>query len=260
MNKENNAPMQGNINGIDRQSYEPAYIQLVNILKQHVSSGIMRPGDRLPSESQLCRQYQVSPMTVRRAINILSDQGIVDTVQGRGTFVKPIKLIAATFHLNELQGIFDDRQTNVKILEVRIVSSDRRTAEKLGIAVRDRVIYIRRLLTRKKKPLLYHRDFLINDPLRPVVEAELEVTSLKGLIEGEGGSDFKRGDLSFEATIINEEEAKILQTQIGSAAFCLEHIFYDFEDKPVSWGYFICPGDQLRFTTTVGFRPEGVQD
>ena len=47
MNKENNAPMQGNINGIDRQSYEPAYIQLVNILKQHVSSGIMRPGDRL---------------------------------------------------------------------------------------------------------------------------------------------------------------------------------------------------------------------
>ena len=167
-------------------------------------------------------------------------------------------LIAATFHLNELQNIFDDRQTDVKILEVRIVSADQRTAQK---AFRCRTgLFYPPVTHQEEKVCCSSPGIPDHDPLRPVVESELEVTSLQGLFQGERGSDFKRGDLSIEATIINEEEAKVLQAPVGSAAFCLEHIFYDFLEKPVSWGYFICRGDQLRFTTTVGFRPEGVQD
>jgi len=46
---------------IDRRSYEPAYAQLVNILRQQIATGTLRPGDQLPSESQLCKLYRVSP-------------------------------------------------------------------------------------------------------------------------------------------------------------------------------------------------------
>jgi len=73
---------------IDRTAYEPVYVQLVNILRRQVASGVLRPGDQLPSEAQLCRRYSVSPMTVRRAINILVDQGVVTAEQGRGTFIR----------------------------------------------------------------------------------------------------------------------------------------------------------------------------
>ena len=72
---------------IDRESYEPAYAQLVRILIGQIAAGEFRPGDRLPSEAQLCERYAVSPMTVRRVINILADQGLVTAERGRGTFV-----------------------------------------------------------------------------------------------------------------------------------------------------------------------------
>ena len=99
---------------------------------------------------------------------------------------------------------------------------------------------------------MYHREYLVYDPSRPIVESELEVTSLKGLFEGTNNSFIKRSMLSIEATVLKGEEAHLLKAPVATAAFNIEHLFYDFEDQPVSWGWFICPGDNLRFTTIVG--------
>jgi DNA-binding GntR family transcriptional regulator len=237
---------------IDKSSYEPAYLQLVNILRYNVATGALRPGDQLPSESQLCDRYGISPMTVRRAINLLVDQGVVVAEQGRGTFVKPVELGAATFHLATLQDIFSDQATTVKLLETRIISADERVARKLAIAIGQRTVYIRRLLCSNGVPAFYHREYLIYDPKRPIVEAEMEVTALHGLFSGTGETILKRGELNLEAAILNDEEARLLQAVSPSAAFCIEHLFYDFDDCPISWGWFICPGDRLRFNTQVG--------
>lgn len=238
---------------IDRKSYEPAYAQLASILRSSMATGILRPGDQLPSEAQLCERYDVSPMTVRRAINLLVDQGLVIAEQGRGTFVKPVAMGAATFQLQDSLNLFNDsKQTTVHVLEARIVGADERVARKLEICPGERTIYIRRLLRTDGMPSLYHREYLIYDPLRPIVEAELEVTALQRLFNGTGETILKRGDIHLEATILNEEEAKILQAVQPMAAFCFEHLFYDFDDKPISWGWFIGRADCLRFSTQVG--------
>ena len=100
--------------------------------------------------------------------------------------------------------------------------------------------------------MLLHREYVIYDPTRPLIEAEMEVTALRGLFNGGSGSDLKRGYLTVEATVLTEEEAVLLHSDIGVPAFRLEHIFYDFDDRPVSWGWFICSGDRLRFTATIG--------
>lgn len=242
------------VTGIDRDSYEPAYIQLVKIFKDQVAGGVLRSGDRLPSESKICKQYKVSPMTVRRAINILVDQGVVDTAQGRGTFVRPIRLETASFQLVELQEIINDPHTSVNILEARIISADKKAALKLELTAGDRIIYIRRLISRGPEPLLYQRECLIYDPARPVVESELEVTSLRGLLKGDRSSDFKFGEISIETTVINSEESDVLKAKQGDAAFNLEHIFYDYREKPVNWGWLICRGDRLKLTSTLGIR------
>ncbi len=218
-----------------------------------MAGGILRPGDQLPSEAQLCEHYGISPMTVRRAINMLVDQGVVITEQGRGTFVKPIAMEAATFQLKELHDLFNDTEhTTVSVLEARIVTADERVSRKLEIAIGQRTIYIRRILRADGLPALYHREYLIYDPTRPIVEAELEVTSLQRLFSGAGETILKRGDISMEATLLNEEEASLLQVEQPTAAFCFEHVFYDFDDKPISWGWFIGRADILRFTTKVG--------
>jgi GntR family transcriptional regulator len=243
----------GRTPSIDRDSFEPAYAQLAGILRHSIARGTLRPGDQLPSESQLVNRYGVSPMTVRRALNILIDQGIVTAEQGRGTFVKPVAMGAASFQLAELQNLFSDpTHTTVKLLETRIVSADERIARKLAIPLKRRTIYMRRLLCTDGVPAFYHREYLIYDPARPIVESEMEVTALQHLFSGSGETILKRGDLSIEATILTAEEACLLQAPQPLAAFCLEHLFYDFDDKPISWGWFIGRADRLRFTTRVG--------
>ncbi|HOQ99377.1 MAG TPA: GntR family transcriptional regulator [Anaerolineae bacterium] len=242
------------VTNIDRSSHEPAYAQLVRILLGQIASGVFRPGGRLPSEAQLCERYGVSPMTVRRVINILADQGVVIAEQGRGTFVKPLDLGTATFDLNNLQRLFREGQTTVQLLEARITSATERTAGKLAIGVGDRTVFIRRLIFESEEPILLHRQHVIYDPRRPLIEAEMEVTALRGLLSGGGGSDLKWGNLTVDATTLTEEEAALLHAAAGAPAFRLEHIFYDFDDQPASWGWFICSSDRLRFTATIGVR------
>ena len=240
---------------IDKDSYEPAYLQLANILRRQISDGTFRPGDLLPSEAQLVRRYGISPMTVRRSINLLSDEGVVSTEQGRGTFVKPLELSAALFGLQELQDLLaQGTSEDVKLLDVRIVAADERTARKLEIPVGKPTIYIRRLFQLEGQPVFYHRAYLVYDPSRPIVEAEMDVTSLRGLFSHSDSTLLKRGQLTIEASLMSAEEAELLKINLPAAAFYLEHLFYDFTNRPVSWGWFIFSSERLHFTTQVGIN------
>ncbi len=242
---------------IDRESYEPAYNQLAKILRRQIAEGLFRPGDQLPSESQLCRRFGISPMTVRRTINLLADQGVVNTAQGRGTFVAALELSAAVFDLQELNSLFSqDAGGSIRLLDVRVVSADQRTARKLDIQPGASAIYIRRLFLNQGKPIFYHRAYLVYDPTRPIVEAEMDVTSLQGLFSNVDNSLLKRGQLSIEATLMNHEEAELLQKPMPSAAFYLEHLFFDYHNKPLSWGWFIISPEILHFKTAVGIQDE----
>jgi DNA-binding GntR family transcriptional regulator len=238
---------------IDRDSYEPAYIQLANILRSQLAKGVFRPGDQLPSEAQLVQRYAISPMTVRRSINLLADQGLVSTAQGRGTFVKPLEVSSAIFDLQDLQEFFKRGSAgSIKLLDARVVSADERTARKLGLETAAPVIYIRRLFSMDGAPVFYHRAYLVYDPTLPIVEAEMDVTSLQGMFTGGSKTLLKCGQLSVEATLMNEEEAALLKKSLPAAAFYLQHVFYGFDNQPISWGWFIIPSEHLHFTTRVG--------
>ncbi|PKO12660.1 MAG: hypothetical protein CVU39_22805 [Chloroflexi bacterium HGW-Chloroflexi-10] len=254
MNKEFRPATNGQYQ-INKESYEPAYLQLANILRRQISEGLFFPGGLLPSEAQLVRRYGISPMTVRRSINLLSDQGVVSTEQGRGTYVRPLELSSAIFDLQELQDLVEHgTAADVKLLDVRIISAVENTARKLDIPVGTPTIYLRRLFKQDGQPIFYHRAYLIYDPTRPIVEAEMDVTSLKGLFSHSDSTLLKRGQLTIDSILMNAEEAELLQTSLPAAAFNLEHLFYDFNDRPVSWGWFIFRSDRLHFTTRLGLN------
>lgn len=238
---------------VDRDLYEPSYLQLVRIIQEQIASGELRPGDRLPSESQLCKFHDVSPMTIRRAINILVDQGTVIAEQGRGTFVKSMKFWSSTFDLGELDNILnDDKGTRVKILQSSIIPADERIAQKLKIKIEGYVIFIRRLINVNDRPFLYHREYLLYDASKPIIESELDVTSIRGLFKGKSNSSLKTSQMAIEAAVMDENEALLLDSQPGKPAFLIEHSFFDFDDRIVGWGWFVCPGDRLRFTNSIG--------
>lgn len=238
---------------VDHDSFEPGYLQLVHIVQQQLASGFLRPGDKLPSESQLCEHHNVSPMTVRRAINILVKEGSIITEQGRGTFVKSINFWDASFRLEVFQELFSEKSdTRIKVIEASILTADERIHAHMSVKIGDRVIYIRRLIILSGKPFMYHCEYLVYDPLRPIIESEMEVTSLGKIFKGLDNTALKRSELSIEVTSLNSLEAQLLESPVATAAFLLEHTFFDFEDKTVSWGWFLCPGDRLRFKTVLG--------
>lgn len=239
---------------IDRDAESPIYFQLAEILREKILTGSLRPGEKLPSETDLVDTYEVSPMTVRRAINLLAAQDIISTAPGRGTFVKEVQLESAAFYLRDLHDLFNNTgATQVKLIGARFINADERIAAKLQIRLGERAIYIRRLLTVDGRPAYYHRGYLVYDPTRPVLESEFEVTDLKGLFHTQGNALIKGGDLNLEATYLTAEDVSVLQLPGPMPGMLLGHLFYDFNNQPLSWGWFVCTSTQLRLQTRIGF-------
>lgn len=68
-------------------TYRHAYQKIVDDIVARIESGELRPGDKLPSSKQLQEQYGTSHMTVRTAVTILRDRGLVESISGVGVFV-----------------------------------------------------------------------------------------------------------------------------------------------------------------------------
>ena len=77
------------VHHVDHMDPTPLYTQLANILREMIKSGELQPRVPLPSESYLQQEQGVSRGTVRTAVAILREEGLVVTIGGRGTFVKP---------------------------------------------------------------------------------------------------------------------------------------------------------------------------
>jgi GntR family transcriptional regulator len=120
----------GQLQPLDRTSAVPLYYQLQEILKQQIESGLWHPGDALPPEMELARQYGVSRVCVRQALAILEDDREIIRVQGRGTFVASRKL---TYHPTGLVGLVagPERPVAVRVLDKRTGGVERAIASSL---------------------------------------------------------------------------------------------------------------------------------
>ena len=72
---------------LDRSSAVPYYVQLKKALQSKIQNGVYAPGELIPTEIELCRQYGISRHTVRQALSELVKEGVVYRVPGKGTFV-----------------------------------------------------------------------------------------------------------------------------------------------------------------------------
>ena len=239
-----------------RAPYEPAYLHIANTMAEQIGAGVYRSGDQLPTEQQLRARFGVSPVTVRRAISLLLDRGLVTTTQGKGTFVRSLDIGEAVFRLHEITERWtDDDSVDVKLLEARIRPAEGLEARMLRREPGEPLVYLRRLIQRRGIPLVYQVEHVVYDERRPLVESQLQVTSLDGLLLAGRGEGVPSGRLSIQAVSLDAEAAKYLKVPEASPAFCLEHLFLDFEGLPVSWGRFLCRADQFRLSTSIGVPP-----
>jgi DNA-binding GntR family transcriptional regulator len=245
----------------DPSHFEPAYLRIARALSDEIAAGEYRAGDQLPTEPQLRARYGVSPVTVRRAINILLDRGLVTTTQGKGTFVRSMDMGEAIFRLQEITEVWaDDDSVEVQLLEARIVLADEQVAQMLELAPDALVVLLRRVIRRKSVPLIYQVEYVTYDEHRPLVEAQLQVTSLEGLLRSPQAEGVLSGRLTIQAVGLDVEAASALHLPLESPAFSLEGLFLDYDGRPISWGRFFCRSDQFRLTTNVGVRPRPAEE
>lgn len=228
------------------------YQRIAGTLRDRIARGQYRPGDQLASESQLCHEFGVSPMTLRRALALLVDEGLVSAEQGRGTFVRQLDLGVATFRLRDLTRQWLDDSVEVQLLAASTSRASPRVAEVLQVPVGRRTVYLRRLLLRRGHPIVYHHEHVVYDARRPLVESQLQITSIEGLLQSSGGQGLHRGKLRVFAVNLDDKAAELLHEQPGAAALCLEHVFFEVGDKPVSWGWFLFRADQFSLETQLG--------
>lgn len=72
---------------VDHEGKTPIYQQIATILRGQIERGEIAPGRPVPSETQLMQRYEVARLTARKAVRVLADEGLVEVVPGRGSYV-----------------------------------------------------------------------------------------------------------------------------------------------------------------------------
>jgi len=73
---------------LNRNSHTPLYIQLSDLLREQINTGVIKVGDKLPSEAEMIKEYKLGRLTVREALSILANEGLIEKHHGKGTFCK----------------------------------------------------------------------------------------------------------------------------------------------------------------------------
>ena len=232
-------------------------MQLAKILKERISSGEFRPGDRIPTASKLADMFDLSLMTVRQAITVLIEEGLVKSVHGSGTFVRKIEVGTTSFSLDSLNRILADRDSlKVSVLQTDIADVQEREREKLQIPADTRVILVKRLIFYCKKPFALQVAYTPFDPNTPVVEDMLDATGLSGFFVNDNPSGYKKGLLRLLPVNFSEDEAELLKITTGDQAFKLEYTYYNYENKPGAYGWFLIPAEKMALESRIGLWDE----
>jgi GntR family transcriptional regulator len=227
-------------------SKQPGYQGIVDVISERISTGIYKPGGRLPSGSQFCVEFGVSPVTVSRALAALKSQGLVSSVKGCGTFARSLDLIDSSFKLGSVAGAWLDESAEIRLLSVSMARADEKVATKLAIAPGKRVVHIRRLVSYDGRPAMFHVEYVICDPLRPLLESQLQLTSLHAFLDSGRGHKFPQGELTVQATDLDADGAQALGKMEGAPVLRLEHLFRDSDGQPVSLGWFLLGAEQFQ--------------
>jgi GntR family transcriptional regulator len=236
----------------DDEGGVPAYLHIAQTLADRLNTGVYPAGGRLPSGSGLRAEFGVSPMTVRRALSLLEQQGLVTGVKGRGIYARSRDLADSSFRLDSRSGEWLNGSADIRLLSAAMTKADEKVAAMLRVAPGDKVIHLRRLVLSKGIPAMYHREYIVYDPRRPLVESQLQLTSLHAFLDSGGAHRFPRGELTVTAEKLDAESAQVLGESEGALALRLEHIFQERDGTPVSWGWFLLRAELFRLRAVLG--------
>lgn len=191
-------------------------------LKSKLLAGAFREGEALPSEVTLAKQYAVSRMTARRAVDELEREGYIFRIQGAGSFPTGKRFRQGVFRVQSLEEIAFKQHAApfTRVLKSHIGIANADVAAALGLQVGAAVLEVQRLRCIEDTPLLLEeRHFRLENTER-LLRLPLHQESIHALLVGLGIT-VARVEQTLEAVALDPQRAKLLGVANGAAAFLM---------------------------------------
>jgi GntR family transcriptional regulator len=227
------------------------YAKVEETIATEIAQGEYRPGDQLPTEDELLERFQVSRITVRRAIQNLVHRGLLEIRRGLGTFVLEPRIEA---ELTKLTGFVEDmnaagRKASARVVSQHIVAASARVAGRLRLAKGTRVMRIERVRLADDVPISFDETYLPLPLGKKIARNDLRVYPIFTLLEVEFGVPLIEANYELEAVIATKAIADALQVSVGSPIFQIERTSMTIGQQPVDYEVLSYRGDLVRFVT-----------
>jgi len=233
------------------------YARIEETIATEIAQGEYRPGDQLPTEDELLERFQVSRITIRRAIQNLIRRGLLEIRRGLGTFVLLPRIEA---ELTKLTGFVEDmsaagRRATARVVSQGVVAASARVAERLRLAKGTKVMRIERVRLADGMPISFDETYLPLSLGKQIVRNDLRLYPIFTLLEKEYGVPLIEADYELEAVIATKAVAKALQVMVGSPIFQIERTSMTTGNQPIDYEVLSYRGDLVRFVTKLLRHP-----
>ncbi len=234
-------------------THQPLYAQARSRLIARLAAGEWAPGAMLPGDAALAAEMEVSPGTMRKAVDGLVADGVLRRHQGKGTFVTEQTPERANYRFFRLVDAVGNRvlpEAGAEVVAVQLAG--REAAEKLGIAPKARVVLIRRVRAIAGRPAILE-TVVVPAALMPRLEAETPLpNALYPHYQARHGISVMSTEDRLSAVAANRDAARALGVPTGAPLLAAERIALDLTGRAVEWrrSWFLTAG--LAYAVTLG--------
>ncbi len=225
------------------------YSQIRDELREHIVTGRYQPHDRVPSESQLMRQYGVSRITVRQALGDLEKEALIFRVAGKGAFVSRPKPFQ---ELGRLQGFAEAMhgqgyQTHNRLLSLETLAADAEVAQRLNLPEGAPVTRIARVRYLNREPVSLDVTWVEARIGVRLAREDLASRDIFVILENDYGLPLGHADLTIDAQLADATLAAALGVTEHSAVLRIERLTHTRDGAPVDFEYLYCRPDNFQY-------------
>lgn len=227
----------------------PKYHRVKEVVLARIADGSWPPGTLLPAEPELCDEFGVSRITVRKAIGDLAHEGRIHTVQGKGTFVTTPKLPER--FVQRAYGLYDDMERRglrltTTVLRQSVIPATDEVAAHLGLRAGTPVHVLVRLRSVEDEKILISTTYIPEALCPGLAGDDLSTGSLFRLLRERYGLTIARGERSLEAVAADQWEARHLDLALASPLLRLDSVAYLPDGRAFEYSQTLQRGDRAR--------------
>ncbi len=236
---------------MDYRVFQAKYLSIAETLRERILSGQYAPGERLPSEIALAHQFNVSRGTVERAVRALVQEGLLHRQQGKGTFVARPDYKTLPFRLDVSRWREKVESGSIRLVHKGLILPPPDIAQRLQVRFNQKVINIVRIHLEGGRPVAHEVRYLPESLCPDLLNEDLEHQSVHQLLVDKYRVPLLKAAYTIQAIAMGEDEARLLQTEVGARGFLVERLTFTTDQKPAVFFRQVSIGSRYAFRAEI---------